>query len=132
MESTEGYTMRLTAHARQQMEAKKFDKEIVEYTFVNPAKVYPNRKFAGQFRVTGNGICLVGEPMRDGTFLVFTMYEDGVMTPPREDQKDTPEGQEYVALYNKALESGRVKRTNEYWPRIHERNDSEMGHTLIR
>lgn len=129
MESTEGYTLKLTAHARKQMEAKGFDAESVEYTFNTPEKIYPNKKFAGQFRVIGSGICLVGQPMKD-VFLVFTMYEDGVMTPPRPDQLDTPEGKAYAALYEKAVKSGRVMRDNEYWPRVHQR-EGDMRHKLI-
>ena len=130
MESTKGYTLRLTAHAGRQMEAKGFSQEDVEETFNNFDNIYPNRKFEGQFRIVGNGICLVGKP-DNGTFLVFTMYEDGVMTPPREDQLNTPEGKAYAERYRKAQAAGNVKRQNEYWPRVHQRN-GDMRHTLIR
>lgn len=131
MESTEGYSLRLTRHASQQMEAKGFDLETVEYTFGNPENIYPNKKFAGQFRVTGHGVCLIGKPM-GGEFLVFTIYEDGVMTPPRPDQLDTPEGRAYAERYEKALASKNVRRNGEYWPRVHERNKSDMRHKLIK
>lgn len=129
MESTEGMNLRLTAHAKTQMEAKGFSQELLDMTFGSPENVYPNRKFAGQFRIVGNGVCIIGKPMGD-TFLAFTVYEDGVMTPPRADQLQTEEGQRYAKLYEKAVATGRVKRSNEYWPRVHKR--SEMGHTLIK
>lgn len=131
MESTEGYSLRLTRHASEQMEAKGFDLDSVTYTFENPKSVYPNKKFAGQFRVTGSGICLIGKPLGND-FLVFTIYEDGVMTPPRPDQLDTPEGKKYAALYEKAVATGRVKRNGEYWPRVHQRKKSDMRHKLIK
>lgn len=131
MESTENYTLKLTAHARKQMEAKGFTQESINGMFTAPENIYPNKKFEGQFRVVGNGICLVGQPMTDRTFLVFTMYEDGVMTPPRADQLDTPEGKAYAKRYEQARAKGNVRRQNEYWPRVHRRN-GEMRHTLIK
>lgn len=130
MESTEGYTLRLTAHARKQIEAKGFNENSVNEMFGAPEKIYPNKKFVGQFRVTGNGICLIGKPTgRD--FLVFTVYEDGVMTPPRADQLETPEGKAYAALYSAAKRSGSVKRRGEYWPRVHERR-GDVSHSQIK
>ena len=130
MESTEGYSLRLTAHARQQIEAKGFNEDSVNEMFSAPEKVYPNKKFVGQFRVTGNGICLIGKPTGKD-FLVFTVYEDGVMTPPRPDQLDTPEGKAYAALYSAAKRSGKGKRSGEYWPRVHQRK-SDVGHAHIK
>ncbi|QNN99298.1 hypothetical protein SEA_FAUST_226 [Streptomyces phage Faust] len=130
MENTEGLTLRLTKHARTQMEAKGFKRENIDKMFSKPDRVYPNRKFPGQFRVAGKGICLIGKPVGE-TFLVFTVYEDGVMTPPRKDQLDTPEGKAYAELYEKAKASGKVRRSNEYWPRVHERR-GDIGHTLIK
>ena len=134
MKDTKGLTLRFTKHAREQMEAKGFTESALREAFSNATaadnKIYPNKKYPGQFRVIAGKACLTGKPTGD-TFLVFTMYEDGVMTPPREDQKNTPEGQAYARKYAKAKAAGRTKRKNEYWPRVHERN-SEMGHTLIK
>lgn len=131
MESTEGYTLKLTAHARKQMQAKGFTQESIDNMFSEPDNIYPNKKFAGQFRVVGNGICLVGQPTDSMVFLVFTMYEDGVMTPPRADQLDTPEGKAYARRYELAKAAGNVRRSNEYWPRVHERN-GDMRHKFIK
>jgi len=112
------------------MEAKNFTEEDVEFAFRNNEKLYPNKKFEGQFRVVGKGICLIGKPVKD-VFLIFTIYEDGIMTPPRPDQLLTAEGQQYAKLYERAVATGRVRRSNEYWPRVHARS-SDSGHTLIK
>lgn len=135
MKNTEGLTLSFSKHAQDQMEAKEFDKNTIVEGFakVTESNISPNKKFEGQFRVVVDNVCLVGKPMGN-TFRVFTLYEDGVMTPPREDQMDTPEGKAYAKLYNKAkrrANGGPVRRTNEYWPRVHKRN-GEMGHTLIK
>ncbi|AXG66301.1 hypothetical protein SEA_ANNADREAMY_216 [Streptomyces phage Annadreamy] len=131
MKSTEGYTIRLTVHAHQQMLAKEISPVKIQEAFDNPEKLYPNKKYAGQFRVVGNGICLVGKPEGD-TFTVFTIYEDGILTPPRPDQLETPEGQEYARRYERAVTTGNVRRDNEYWGRVHARNRSDSRHNYIR
>lgn len=125
MKSTEGMSLRLTTHAKRQMEAKGFSSEDVESVFNSPSRVYPNKKFEGQFRVAGKGICLIGKP-EGNMFLVLTAYEDGVMTPPRRDQLDTPEGKAYAKLYEEAKRRSngkKVRRENEYWPRVHQRHN---------
>lgn len=131
MESTEGLELKLTAHANEQMKKKNVDLERVQAAFVSPEKLYPNKKYAGQFRVVGNGLCLVGKP-QGKEFVVFTIYEDGVMTPPRPDQLNTPEGKAYAELYNRAQRTGKVRRQNEYWPRAHKRASSDIRHTRIK
>lgn len=130
MESTEGYRIKLTAHAREVMGKKNVDVIRVKNAFYNFEKIYPNKKYKGQFRIVGNGLCLVGAP-GNGEFVIYTMYEDGVMTPPRPDQLETPEGRAYAALYHRAQKTGKVRRSNEYWPRVHERR-GDNGHTLIK
>jgi hypothetical protein len=132
MESTKGMALYLRLHAKEQMEKKGFKLERVEMMFSDYENnhVSPNKKYHGQFRICGDGICLVGQPFGD-TFHVFTMYEDGVMTPPRPDQLETPDGQKYAKSYEKAIAGGSVKRSNEYWPRVHERN-GDIRHKRIK
>ena len=130
METTEGLTLRFTKHAREQMEAKKFDEDVLKAGFAlakaEDNTIYPNAKYPGQFRVIVNKVCLIGKPCGN-VFLVFTVYADGVLTPPREDQLDTP----YAERYARAQKTGNLKRTNEYWPRVHQRR-SEMRHTNVK
>ncbi|AZU97271.1 hypothetical protein SEA_GILSON_226 [Streptomyces phage Gilson] len=133
MESTEGYKLAFTKHAEDQLEKKRVGFLRAREAFENPDKVYPNKKYAGQFRVVGNGICLIGRPMGN-TFKVFTVYEDGVMTPPRPDQLETEEGRAYAELYEKAQRNkGRVARNNEYYPRAKKRAQArDVPHTYVR
>jgi hypothetical protein len=132
MESTEGFKLSFTEHAKKQLNAKALGMERAQQAFDAPEKVYPNKKYVGQFRVVGNGICLIGRPM-NGTFKVFTVYEDGVMTPPRADQLDTPEGKAYAELYERAQMNGKVSRNNEYYPRAKQRrSQSDVRHTYVR
>lgn len=135
MENTNGLTLRFTKHAREQMEAKGFKEDVLREDFsaatADDNKIYPNKKYPGQFRVIAGKACLTGKPTGNGVFLVFTMYEDGVLTPPRADQMNTPQGQAYAKRYAKAKASGRTRRENEYWPRVHKRN-GDMSHTLIK
>jgi hypothetical protein len=133
MESTEGYKLAFTHHAQQQLDAKGVESVRAREAFENPEKIYPNKKYKGQFRVVGNGLCLVGQPMSDRTFRVFTVYEDGVMTPPRPDQLLTEEGRKYAALYEAAQKGKRVKRSNEYYPRVNKRRAaSDIPHMQVR
>jgi hypothetical protein len=137
MESTEGFKLILSKHAFEQLKSKFGDIGIerAEGALSNPDKVYPNKKYEGQFRVVGLGLCLVGKPNYDTkSFHVFTVYEDGVMTPPREDQMNTYEGQKYAKLYRQAQTIGKVARNNEYYPRAKKRKSapSDIRHTYIR
>ncbi|WMI33598.1 hypothetical protein SEA_KENREY_236 [Streptomyces phage Kenrey] len=136
MKSTEGYKLALSKHAREQLIKKTGELGITraQQAFETPDKVYPNKKYKGQFRIVGKGLCLIGRPTANGLFRVFTVYEDGVMTPPREDQMDTEEGRAYAELYRKAQVTGKVARNNEYYPRAKKRWDapSDIRHTYIR
>lgn len=133
MESTEGYKLAFSKHAQDQLEKKNVGFQRAREAFESPDKVYPNKKYAGQFRVVGNGICLIGRPI-NGTFKVFTVYEDGVMTPPRPDQLLTEEGRAYAELYAKAQRAEKVNRNNEYYPRAKKRRQAsrDVRHTYIR
>lgn len=105
MKTTEGMTLIPTRHAITTMNDKGFDPALVAETFKAPDEVYPSRSHPGQFRVTGNGLCLVGRP--DGNkFILLTLYLDRVLTPPRPDQLDTPEGKRYAERYAKGLGRG--------------------------
>lgn len=96
-----GQRMRMEGHALSQAFDKAIDMGVVEATFKNPEEVYPNGRYPGQWRVTGNGICLVGEP-RGGSFHIITMYLDRVVTAPRKDQMETSHGREYAQRYQQA------------------------------
>jgi hypothetical protein len=113
------YTLKLSQHAQRMATEKGFTKEIVESTFRNPTRVYPSGSHPGQWRITGNGLCLVGVPDRDRRsprfhpymmqppiehelfFTVVTLYQDQILTPPRDDQLNTPEGRRYAERYLK-------------------------------
>jgi hypothetical protein len=112
MQTTEGFRIHATDHALKQILEKGFPVERIQETFQAPEKIYRNGKYEGQFRVTGNGLCLVGKP-KGTTFTLITVYEDGVLTPPRPDQLETPEGQEYARRYAEGQ-----ARKNEYMPRV--------------
>jgi len=105
MYTTQGYTLRPTDHALRQILAKGFDADTVRETFSNPTEVYPSRSHPGQYRVTGNGLCLVGEP-RGRDFVLITVYLDKVLTAPRADQLNTPEGRRYAQRYAKGQGRG--------------------------
>lgn len=111
MQSTAGFRLHATDHALMQILQKGFAVEKIRQVFENPVKLYKNGKYEGQFRITGDGLCLVGKP-KGNTFTLITVYEDGILTPPRPDQLKTPEGQEYARRYERGL-----ARNNEYAPR---------------
>lgn len=113
MQSTEGFRIHATDHALKQIITKGFSVDTIRQTFESPEKKpYPNGKYKGQYRVTGNGLCLVGIP-KGRTFTLITVYEDGVMTPPRPDQLETEEGKAYAERYAQGQ-----ARQNEYMPRV--------------
>ena len=87
------------------MGQKGFDPRDIIATVKSPEKAYKagrNSKYAGQWRLTGNGVCIMAK--MEGTVLVLlTVVEDDVLTPPRPDQLLTPEGREYAARYAAGL-----------------------------
>lgn len=99
VKEVDGTMLHVREHALKQARLKGFDMATIEQTFRSPMRVYPNGRYQGQWRVTGNGICLVGEP-RGGRFEVVTMYLDGVVTKPRADQLKTAEGAEFAGRYS--------------------------------
>lgn len=106
MNTTKGMTIAFSAHALKQAQDKGFSRNDIMSAFNSPTRVYPNgKKYPGQYRVCGAGICLVGRP-EGRSFVVLTMYADGVLTPPRADQLNTPEGRRYAERYEKGLGRG--------------------------
>ncbi len=87
----------VTNHFIKQIKDKGFDPEAVLDTIKNPVEVYPSRSHPGQWRLTGNGVCLVGVPEGD-RFVLITAYEDRTVTPVRPDQMNTPEGRRFARI----------------------------------
>jgi hypothetical protein len=104
-----GLRLAMTGHALRQAREKGFDMPTISAAFSSPDRVYPNGRYPGQWRVTGNGICIVGEPVGD-SFEVKTMYLDGVVTKPRPDQLKTSEGAEYHRRYKQQGAGARTFR----------------------
>lgn len=103
-----GRKIAFESHALSQARKKMFDMATINETFKHPEEVYKNGRYEGQWRITGNGICLVGEPSKDGkTFRVITMYLDKVVTPPRPDQLRTAEGRDFARRF--ATSGGRAR-----------------------
>lgn len=92
--STKGYGISIQSHARSMGDEKGFTEAEMVETFAKPERIYPSGSHAGQHRITGNGLCLVGE-FQGNTFRVVTVYLDGVVTRPRQDQLATSEGKEF-------------------------------------
>lgn len=94
-----------TQHFVEKMKTLDIDPEDVIKTLMEPKKCYqsgPNSKYPNQWRLTGNGICITADH-RGGQLVLRTVFMDGAMTPPREDQLDTPEGREYARRYYAGL-----------------------------
>lgn len=98
-------TPTITAHFKKQVVLKGLDPRDIIAAWRNPAEVYPSGSHPGQWRVTGNGICIVGKPEGD-TFVFITVYLDRVLTAPRADQMDTPEGRRYAQRRAQGLGRG--------------------------
>lgn len=82
-------TPTISEHFKRQMKAKGFDPRDVIAAWRSPEKITPVRKYPGQWRIIGNGLAIVGEPLEAaGEFRFITVYLDGVLTPPRADQTD--------------------------------------------
>lgn len=105
METTEGVTLSLTKHAKKQAKAKNFPLDDIFKMWGNKPKINPSRSHKGQYRVCGDGICLVGVPKKN-SFVVITCYVDQELTPPRPDQLATKEGRRYAKRYARGLGRG--------------------------
>lgn len=105
MQTTEGMRLRTTRHALRQIAQKGFNPMFVKAAFENPEDIYPSHSHPGQYRITGEGLCLVGVPEGD-EFVLITVYLDRVLTPPRLDQLVTEAGRRYAERYEKGLGRG--------------------------
>jgi hypothetical protein len=85
-----------TGHFVKTAKDKGFTADQIISTLIEPTEVYPSRSHPGQFRVTGNGVCIVGKPEGD-KFTLITIYADRIVTPVRPDQMNTPEGRRFAA-----------------------------------
>lgn len=94
----------LSSHAVKQGLLKGMLPEEIISTFQDPEKVYENRKYENQWRVTGNGICITGE-IRGNEYYVRTVYYDRIVTPPRPDQMNNAEGKEFTQRYNSGMKT---------------------------
>lgn len=100
-----GCTAVMQEHALKQAAEKGFAEDTIKKTLENPAEVYPSGSHPGQWRVTGNGICLVGEPVGD-RFRIITMYADRVVTAPRADQLSDEKGRIFAQRYAQGVGRG--------------------------
>lgn len=95
-------TPKNTQHFLSQIAAKGLNPRDVVATWHNPDEVYASRSHPGQWRITGNGLCLVGKPEGD-QFIMITVYLDRVFTAPRDDQQDAA-----AQDYRRRWESGNL------------------------
>lgn len=83
----------ITDHIKEQMATKGISGKQVIGALRNPEKVTrvmsrPEFIARGQLRFCGEGVAVVAEPKRDGSWRLMTVYLDGVRTELREDQKN--------------------------------------------
>lgn len=105
MKTTKGYRLKPTTHFLRQALEKGFDGESIKAAFSSPEEVYPSGSHEGQWRVTGQGLCLVGR-FEGSFFVAITIYADRVLTAPRADQLQTEEGRRYAERYANGLGRG--------------------------
>lgn len=103
----EGKNVRVTQHVRDTIVKKGFDAEKVRRAIEHPEKVTDVLKHPGQVRAIGEGLAVVLAPYARGKeWMAVTVYLDGVLTPPRPDQMNTPEGRRYAARYAAGMGRG--------------------------
>lgn len=94
----------ITDHFKNVLRHKKFDGREVAALLKDPEEFYPSKTHPGQYRVTGRGLCVVGQP--DGNrFVLITIHLDGTITPP-----DPEHNSEGALRYAERYSSGEVKR----------------------
>lgn len=101
----EGFIICPTAHFLKTMRDKEFDPKAAIATIKSPTEVYPSGSHPGQWRMTGNGLCIVVKP-EGNTLNLITVYLDRVLTAPRADQLATAEGRRYADRYSKGMGRG--------------------------
>lgn len=90
-------TPRPTGHFIKTMNDKDFAAEDIIRAMRNPVEVYPSGSHPGQWRVTGQGLCIVGKP-EGNEFVMITVYLDRVVTACRPDQLRTAEGRRFAQM----------------------------------
>lgn len=98
MRSTENVTLSLTKHAKRQAKEKGFNVRNILDMWEDPDRIIASRTYPGQYRVCGNGICVVGVP-KGQSFIGITVYLDQELTPPRPDQLKTRAGRRYAKRF---------------------------------
>lgn len=98
MRSTHGVTLSLTKHAKKQAKSKGFPIQNILSMWEDPDKIIASRSHPGQYRICGDGICLVGVP-KGRAFIAITVYMDDELTPPREDQLCTRAGRRFARRF---------------------------------
>lgn len=94
------YTISATSHFVKTVKDKGFDGNKIIEAIMNPAEVYPSGSHPGQWRITGNGYCIVAKP-EGARLILITAYLDRVVTAVRPDQMDTPEGRRFAKVGRK-------------------------------
>ena len=92
-------TFDISDHAVKQAIAKGFTADEIFLTMTNPERVTDVRKYPGQKRFIAGRIAVVCEPNGEDHWLIRTLYLDGVLTAPREDQLTTAEGRRYAKRF---------------------------------
>ena len=98
MKNTKNIVLSLTKHAKKQAKVKGFPVDNILKVWEDPERIISSRSYPGQYRVCGNGICLVGVK-KNRQFIVITLYVDEELTPPRPDQMRTKAGRKYAEKY---------------------------------
>lgn len=98
MKSTDGIELKLTKHAKRQARDKGFTVSNILEMWEDPEEIYPVRAYPGQWRVCGNGICLIVIPKKKSC-IGITCYINKDLTPPRDDQLSTRAGRRYAQRY---------------------------------
>lgn len=97
--NTQQLKLSLTKHAKKQATEKGFTiSDILSMWHSPEARAIRSRSYPGQYRVCGDGICLVGV-QKNKRFIVITCYADQELTPPRPDQLRTGRGRRYARRF---------------------------------
>lgn len=83
MENTEGRTLTMSRTACKIAAKEGWTPEEIQETFNNPKAVYAvkEEKYAGQYRIAGTKVCLVGVPIGEDRFHAITAIVNGSKAP---------------------------------------------------
>ena len=85
-----------TRHVIEQARAKGFTPEELHAACYVPSRTSDVRAHPGQRRFIAGRVVVVAEPIGPGEWCAITCYLDGVVTPVRPDQLNTPEGRRFA------------------------------------